>query len=219
MIIYNKQIKEEDLLKFNIVISENSKVANGVKLGCNVCIVGDSIVEKDVEIGSNSVLENCIIKQGAKIVSSFLTDSKVGNFSTIGPFANLRTNSVVGKNCRIGNFVEIKNSKIGDGCKIAHLTYVGDAELKENCNIGCGVVFCNYNGEIKQKTLIGKNVFIGSNVNLIAPLKIEDCVYIAAGSTINKDIKKFNFAIARARQVNKQEFLNPYIKTLKNSKK
>ena len=120
-------------------------------------------------------------------------------------------NSVVGENNRVGNFVEIKNSKTQKDCKMAHLSYIGDAEMGENCNIGCGVVFCNYNGKIKQKSVLGNNVFVGSNVNLIAPVQLGDNSYIAAGSTIYQNVENGEFAIARARQTNKQNFKNPYV--------
>ena len=111
----------------------------------------------------------------------------------------------------MGNFVEVKNAIVGDGSKMAHLAYIGDTEIGKNCNIGCGVVFCNYNGKIKQKSYLGDNVFVGSNANIIAPVTISDNAYIAAGSTINKDVGKGDLAIARVRQENKKNFKNPYL--------
>ena len=212
MLIYRKNLTKEELLKRNIVIDKSAIVAEGVKLECNVCVLGTSVVGKDCVVGANSVLENCELDEGVKVLSSFISSSRVGKFSTVGPFAHLRNGCEIGANCRIGNFVEIKNSKLGEKCKVAHLTYIGDAELNENCNVGCGVVFCNYNGCVKQKVKVGKNVFIGSNVNLIAPLVVEDNAYIAAGSTINKNIHENDFAIARARQENKKGFVNPYLR-------
>ncbi|MCQ2555910.1 MAG: bifunctional UDP-N-acetylglucosamine diphosphorylase/glucosamine-1-phosphate N-acetyltransferase GlmU, partial [Clostridia bacterium] len=106
----------------------------------------------------------------------------------------------------MGNFIEIKKSTLGRKSKMAHLAYMGDAVVGENCNIGCGVVFCNYNGKTKQKCILGNNVFVGSNANLIAPVNIGDNVYIAGGSTINEDIKTGEFSIARARQTTKTNF-------------
>ena len=125
--------------------------------------------------------------------------------------ANIHDNAIVGENCRIGNFVEIKNSVIGANTKMAHLAYIGDAQIGKNCNISCGVIFCNYNGKSKQRSYDGDNVFVGSNANLIAPVVISDNAYIAAGSTINKDVENGDLAIARARQENKKNFKNPYI--------
>ena len=129
----------------------------------------------------------------------------------MGPFATIKKDSIVGKNCRIGNFVEIKKSKIGDNTKIAHLTYVGDASIGCDCNIGCGVVFCNYDGHLKRNSIVGNKVFIGSNVNIIAPVNIGDEAYVAAGSTINKNVENNQFAIARSFQTNKENFKNPYL--------
>ncbi|MFQ6752581.1 MAG: UDP-N-acetylglucosamine diphosphorylase [Clostridia bacterium] len=214
-IYYKSTIDKEELHRMNIVIDDGAIIADGVKIYYGVCILGNSIVDQGVEIGSNSVIENSKIGIGVKIQSSVIKDSVIKKSSCVGPFAHIRNITIVGESCRIGNFVEIKNATIGNGCKIAHLTYVGDAIIGVNCNLGCGVVFCNYNGEKKQFSTIGDNVFIGSNVNIIAPVNIADWAYIAAGSTINKDIDIDEFAIARARQENKKNFNNPY----KNSKK
>ena len=125
---------------------------------------------------------------------------KIGAGTKIGPGVVLRGECVIGENCRITNFVEIKKSIIGNGTKISHMSYIGDAEVGKNCNIGCGVVFCNYNGRIKQQTVVGENVFIGSNSNLVSPVKIGDNAYVAAGSTITKDVPANALGIGRARQ-------------------
>lgn len=214
-IYYKSTIEKEELHRMNIVIDDGVIIAEGVKISHGVCLLGDTEIDEGVEIGSNSIIENANIESGVKIQSSVIKDSVIKKSSTVGPFAHIRNNTTIGENCRIGNFVEIKNTTIGDGCKIAHLTYVGDASLGVNCNLGCGVVFCNYNGEIKQFSTIGDNVFIGSNVNIIAPVNIGNWAYIAAGSTINKDIDIDEFSIARSRQENKKNFNNPY----KNNKK
>ncbi len=211
-IIYYKNIAREKLLHYNIVIEESVLIADGVVLECGVCVLGDSVIGCGCEIKSNSVIENSKLGENVKVVSSFVVDSIVGNNTTIGPFANIKKNTIIGGGCRIGNFVEIKNSIIGDETKIAHLTYVGDANIGSGCNFGCGVVFCNYNGKIKQKTIVGNDVFVGSNVNLIAPIEIGDGAYIAAGSTINKNVESNQFAIARNFQTNKENFNNPYVK-------
>ena len=213
-----ENIDKATLLSMNIVISNSAIIGKNVKLGSNVIISGKSIIEDNVEIGSNSHIENSHIYKDVKIRSSYIQDSIVKDKCNIGPFSHIRVNSVVEANCRIGNFVEIKNSTIGENSKCAHLSYVGDAIIGKKCNIGCGVVFCNYDGEKKYRTTVGDDCFIGSNTNIIAPIKISDRAYIAAGSTINKDIASGEFAIARARQENKHNFNNPYIKNLANKK-
>lgn len=215
-IVYSKNLNKEDLLKYNIVIEDSVDIKDNVKLSHGVCILGSSVIEANCIIENNSIIENSHIGCGVEILSSHISNSKIGECCTIGPFANIKKQSIVGKNCRIGNFVEVKNSMIGDGSKIAHLAYVGDAEIGQNCNIGCGVVFCNYNGKIKQRSVLGDKVFIGCNVNIIAPVKIESETYIAAGSTITMDVENGQFAIARSRQINKNNFNNPYMENFKN---
>lgn len=215
-IVYNDKLNKTDLSPLNIVIEENVKIGKNVKLQSNVCLLGCTEIGNDAEININTVISNSKIGKGVKVLSSHIEDCNIGDNSTVGPFAHLRNNSSIGKNSRIGNFVEIKNSSLGEGCKVAHLTYIGDATLGKNCNIGCGVVFCNYNGKIKQRCTLGDNVFVGSNVNLIAPVNLGDNTFIAAGSTINKDVEKSEFAIARARQENKKNFKNPYLDNKKS---
>lgn len=163
-------------------------------------IKGKSMIKSGVNILPGNYIENCIIESGARIDSSRLYDSLVGEGTRVGPFAYLRPNSVVGANCRIGDFVELKNCVIGDGSKVSHLTYVGDAELGSDCNVGCGVVFANYDGKNKYRSVVGNRVFIGSNANIVAPVTIADRAFIAAGSTITKAVPSQALAIARARQ-------------------
>ena len=143
------------------------------------------------------------IGSNCRIESSYIRDSIIGDHVTVGPFAHIRNQSIVSDNVRIGNFVEIKKSTLSKGVKSAHLTYLGDSEIGENTNIGCGTITVNYDGTNKHKTVIGKNSFIGSNVNLIAPITIGDNATIAAGSTINEDVPSDSLAIARERQTTK----------------
>ncbi len=210
-VIYSKSTPKSKLNAHNISISKECKIGNNVKIysGCRLC--GKCIVEDNVTLWHNSFLDSATVGEGTEIKSSYVENSIIGKKCTVGPFAHIRDNSSVGDECRLGNFIEIKNSIMGKKSKMAHLAYMGDAIVGENCNIGCGVVFCNYNGKIKQKCILGNNVFVGSNANLIAPVTIEDNTYIAGGSTINQDIKKGEFAIARARQTNKTNFKNPYL--------
>lgn len=143
----------------------------------------------------------------AKVLHSYVRGACVQENSQIGVFAHLREGSNIMENCRIGNFVETKKAVIKSGSKVSHLTYVGDAIIGKNVNVGCGTVFCNYNGKNKQQTVVGDNVFIGSNSNLVAPLIVEDNSFIAAGSTITEFVPSKCLAIARARQVNKENYL------------
>ena len=151
----------------------------------------------------NCRIENSKIGKGVKIYSSTITESTVDDGCTIGPYAHLRPNSHLGKNIRIGNFVEVKNSTIGDNSKAGHLAYIGDADVGKNVNIGCGVVFVNYNGRSKSRSLVEDNAFIGSNANLVAPVVVKKWGYVAAGSTITEDVGEGCLSIARAKQVNK----------------
>lgn len=210
-IIYTKGISKSMLKQKNIVITDDCMVADNTKIWSGVCLKQGTTIEQDCEITSNSVLQNSHIGVGCVIKSSFLEDCSVGDGCSVGPFAHIRGGAVLGNNCRVGNFVEIKNAQIGDGSKMAHLAYVGDAQIGKNCNIGCGVIFCNYNGKTKQRSVLGDNVFVGSNTNLIAPVNIGDNAYIAGGSTITQNISAGEFAIARSRQTNKTGFKNPYL--------
>lgn len=159
----------------------------------------------------NSFIENSIIRKGTKIYSSHIEKSEIGNCCLIGPFAHLRTGSKIGDNVKIGNFCEIKNSEVGNNSKVCHLSYVGDATIGKNCNIGCGVIFVNYNGKIKQKTIVEDGVFVGSNVNVIAPVVIKKGAYICAGTTIDKDVDKNDFVIGRVRQEAKKGLALKYL--------
>lgn len=179
-------------------IEEGVIVEEGALVMPFVIIKGKSVIKKGAVIESFSYLDNAVIEEGAHIRASRITDSTVGQNTTVGPNAHLREHSAVGKNCRVGNFVEMKKSSLGDFSKAAHLAYIGDAAVGKNCNVGCGVVFVNYDGKKKHKTTVGDNCFIGSNCNLIAPLKIEEGCYIACGTTLTCDLEKDDFAIGRA---------------------
>ena len=142
-----------------------------------------------------------------EIESSLIESSIVSNGVKIGPFSHLRPNSNIGDNCKIGNFVEIKNSSLGKGTKASHLAYVGDADVGKNVNIGCGAIFVNYDGKNKFRTIVGDNAFIGSNSNLVAPLVVEDYGYVAAGSTITKKVSKGELALERSKQLSFKDWV------------
>lgn len=217
-IIYNENDDRKEMEKLNIFIDDKSKIGKNVKI-CVGAKIFNSLIDDFCEIGFNSIIKNSKLHNGVKVEASYIEDCEIGEGCMVGPFATLKKHSIIGSNCRVGNFVEIKKSLIGNNTKIAHLAYVGDAIIGDDCNVGCGVVFCNYNGAEKRCSTVGDRVFIGSNVNVVAPVKIEDETYIAAGSTIVKDVLKNQFAIARENQTNKNNFNNPYLKKFKNLKK
>lgn len=181
----------------DVVIGRDCTIYPNVHIQRNSTIDDESIIRENTTIENSKIGKNCVIK------SSTIVDSKVGDNTTVGPYAYLRPNSDIGDNCKIGDFVEVKNAKLHDGVKASHLAYIGDAEVFENVNIGCGVVFANYDGKNKHKTIVGKGAFIGSNANLVAPVTVGENVLVAAGSTITNDVPDSSLAIARQRQINK----------------
>lgn len=194
----------------NSSISVDAYIEPGVIIENNVQILGHSFIEKGTFIGSNSIISNCKIGKNNRILSSVISDSTLGDNNQIGPFAHLRQHCIIKDNTRIGNYVEIKNSIINNGTKISHLTYIGDTTCGSNVNFGCGTVIVNYDGEKKHHTQIGDNVFIGCNSNLIAPIKIGNNSFIAAGSTITDNMDKESFAIARSKQITKENYARKY---------
>lgn len=184
-------------------------ISPSVAIGQDAIIYPNVFLEGDTKIG-----KNCIIYQGVRIRDSILEDdvqikdctvvegSHIKSGSKIGPFAHIRPESIIGKECRIGNFVEVKKSMIGDCTKAAHLSYIGDAEIGKDVNIGAGTITCNYDGKKKHKTIIEDDVFIGSDTQLVAPVKIGKGAYIGAGSTITKEVPPDALAISRTPQKN-----------------
>ena len=191
---------------------DKNYIHNSVNIDIGCTIEGINNISKDVNILHNSVIKNMSIGANTKVDFSYMEDSIVGDNCIVGPFARIRPNCIMGNNIKLGNFVEIKNSVIGDGTKISHLAYVGDSVVGKNCNIGCGVIFANYNGKEKNKIVIGDNCFIGSNCNLIAPLKISDNTYICAGTTVTKDTNPYDFVIGRSRETIKPNRASKYMK-------
>jgi len=188
-------------IECDVIIGQDTVVYPG-----NI-IEGTTVVGENCVLYSNNRITNSIIGDDVTVENSVVLNSKIGNNTTVGPFAYIRPETTIGENARIGDFVEIKKSSIGDGTKVSHLTYIGDAEVGEKCNFGCGTVVVNYDGKAKYKTTIGNNVFIGCNTNLVSPVEVEDNTYIAAGSTITEKIPEGSLAIARARQINKENWV------------
>ena len=193
-----------------IIDPDNTYIEDSVIIGRDTIIYPNTYLENGTIIGShctigpNTRVINSTVRNNVTIESSKVVESVIDDGTNVGPFAYLRPGSNLGKNVKIGDFVEVKKSTIGDNSKSSHLSYIGDAEVGKNVNIGCGVVFVNYDGKNKHKTIVGDGAFVGSNSNLIAPVTVEEGGYVAAGSTITDDVKKGDLAIARARQVNKE---------------
>ncbi|MFL0247993.1 bifunctional UDP-N-acetylglucosamine diphosphorylase/glucosamine-1-phosphate N-acetyltransferase GlmU [Candidatus Clostridium stratigraminis] len=193
-----------------IIDPNTTYIGSDVEIGRDTIIYPGNVLE-----GNTAIKESCIlypnsrisdskIEAGVTIQSSVIIESQIGEGTTVGPFAYIRPESIIGKHARIGDFVEIKKSSIGDSTKVSHLTYIGDAEVGSGCNFGCGTVVVNYDGKKKYKTIIGDNVFIGCNTNLVSPVVVKDNAYTAAGSTITTEVPEGALAIARAKQVNKE---------------
>ncbi|OKP86969.1 bifunctional UDP-N-acetylglucosamine diphosphorylase/glucosamine-1-phosphate N-acetyltransferase GlmU [Paenibacillus sp. P32E] len=164
---------------------------------------GKTVIGEDCIIGPSSEIEDCVVMDGAEVKHSVLNQAQVGARTSVGPFAYLRPGAVLGEEVKIGDFVEIKNASIGDGSKVSHLSYIGDATVGKNVNVGCGAITVNYDGYNKSRTEIGDDAFIGSNVNLVAPVTVGKGAFVVAGSTITRSVSENDLAIARVRQENK----------------
>jgi len=189
-------------------IDDGIKIGRGVVIYPNVIIEGACEIAPGATIGMGCHLTDTTVGEGVHIRQTVANGAKIGANSDVGPFACLRPGAVIGQNCRVGNFVEIKNANLADGVKAAHLAYIGDADVGKNVNFSCGAITANYDGEKKHRTTIGDNAFIGSNVNLIAPIEIGADAVIAAGSTITDKIPPCALGIARERQCVKLDYKN-----------
>lgn len=190
----------------NTYIAPNAVIGRDTTIYPNVTIKSNTVIGEDCQIKPNSYLENAKIGNGVKVLSSTISDSKIGDFTSVGPYAHIRNNCELGEHVRVGNFVELKNTTYGDGSKTAHLSYLGDAEVGKNTNIGCGTITVNYDGKNKYKTKIGSDAFIGCNSNLIAPLEIGDGAIVAAGTTVTENAPDDTLVIARVKQENKMGY-------------
>ena len=190
----------------NTYIAPNAVIGRDTTIYPNVTIKSNTVIGEDCQIKPNSYLENVKIGNGVKVLSSTISDSKIGDYTSVGPYAHIRNNCELGEHVRVGNFVELKNTTYGDGSKTAHLSYLGDAEIGSNTNIGCGTITVNYDGKNKYKTKIGNDAFIGCNSNLIAPLEIGDGTVVAAGTTVTENAPDDALVIARVKQENKMGY-------------
>ena len=189
---------------------------NAVYIGAEVSIGRDTVIYPGSVIGGNTIIEEgCTLVGDCHIIDSQIgmrcrlhsvsaNGATVESGAVIGPFVNLRPGTRIGRDCRIGDFVEVKNSVIGQGTKISHLSYVGDADIGERVNFGCGTVVVNYDGFKKHRATVGDDVFLGCQTKLISPVKVGDGAYTAAGSAITDDVPAGALAIARSKQVNKE---------------
>ena len=178
-------------------------VGRDVLIDINVILEGKVVIEDDVEIGPNCVIKDSTLRRGVVIkANSHIEGAILGEGSDAGPFARLRPGTVLEARAHVGNFVELKNAHMGEGAKAGHLTYLGDAEIGARTNIGAGTITCNYDGANKWKTVLGADVFIGSNNSLVAPVDISNGATTAAGSTITQNVDNAQLAVGRARQKN-----------------
>ncbi len=201
-----------------IVDPDSTYIDKEVSIGNDTIIYPQTLIEGETEIGSdcqigpNTTIKDTTIKDKVMLKNSVVEECIIREESKIGPFAYLRPGTDIGCGVKIGDFVEVKNSNIASGSKVPHLSYVGDADIEEGVNFGAGTIVVNYDGVNKHRTLVAKNSFIGCNSNLIAPIKIGEGSYIAAGSTINKDVTEGCVAFARCRQENKPGLAKRFLK-------
>lgn len=201
------KIQERLMLSGVTIIDPNTTYINdSVIIGKDTIIYpftileGNTTIGRDCEIGPNTRLINVTVGDNTKIVESNIIDSRIDYNCDIGPYAYIRPGCLVGKNVKIGDFVELKNTTIGNGSKVPHLTYMGDSQVGENVNIGAGTITCNYDGRNKHITFIDDGAFIGSNANLVAPVRIGKKAVIGAGSTITRDVPPGSLGVARNKQ-------------------
>ena len=189
--VLQQRINQEHMLRgVQIIDPDTTFISPGASIGPGTIIYPSNIIEGNAQIGKNAIL----------YPNNYIEGAQVGEGTKIGPSAHLRAGTATGKNCRVGNFVELKNVTLDDGAKVSHLAYCGDGSIGKKSNISCGVIFSNYDGNRKSRTIVGDNCFIGCNVNLVAPVDIGDGAYVAAGSTITENVPNDALGIARERQ-------------------
>jgi len=183
-----------------VYINGDVKIGKGTTIYPCVVIEGTVVIGENCIIGLNTRIVDSTIGNYTEIQQSVILESRVGDNTNIGPFAYLRPNSNIGSHCKVGDFVEVKNSSLADGAKASHLTYIGDADVGRDVNLGCGVVFVNYDGANKYRSVVKDGAFVGCNVNIVSPVVIEEGAYIAAGSTVTKDVPAGALCVAREKQ-------------------
>jgi bifunctional UDP-N-acetylglucosamine pyrophosphorylase / glucosamine-1-phosphate N-acetyltransferase len=208
--------KNEELMLAGVTIERQETVTIDklVQAGTDTVIepftrlLGATTIGQDCRIGAGAILENAILADGVTVAPyTLINDSRVDTAAQVGPFARLRMDAHVGRDARVGNFVELKKTHLGDGAKSQHLAYLGDSEIGDRVNIGAGTITCNYDGQKKHRTTIGAGAFVGSNSTLVAPIEIGENSYIAAGSVITDPVPAKSLALGRSRQVVKPEWV------------
>lgn len=202
-----------------VIIEPDVVIAPGAVILPGVILRGKTEIEEGCVIGPNALISNSHIGKNCVINASQVYDSAVEAGASVGPFSHIRPQSHIGPEVHIGDFVEVKNSTIGEKTSVSHLTYIGDSDVGKGCNFGCGVVTVNYDGEKKNRTILGDYCFVGCNSNLVAPVTLGDGAYTAAGSTITKDVPADALAVARARQENKESWAQKKLEAYKEKKK
>ncbi len=189
-----------------VIISPNAKIGKGTEIHATTEIRGESVIGENCVIGPCSIVSESKIGDGCKINASQVYDSEFENGVAIGPYTHIRPNCKLSNGVKFGAFVETKNSVIGKDTHASHLTYIGDSDVGERVNFGCGTITSNYDGKNKFRTTVGNDVFVGCNTNLVAPVKLGDGSYVAAGSTIVSDVPSGSLAIARSYQTVKEKW-------------
>ena len=179
-----------------------ASIGRGTLIGPCVTIEGGTRIGEDCRVGQNTRIRDSLIGDCVEVEQSVIVGSEVGARARIGPFAYLRPGSRIGEGAKVGDFVEIKNSSLGKGAKASHLTYIGDAEIGDGANLGCGVVFVNYDGKGKHRSTVGNGAFVGCNVNIVSPLSVGDGAYVAAGTTLTANVPDGALAVGRVKQKN-----------------
>lgn len=211
--ILRKRINDKHLEHgVTIIDPAHTYIEESVNIGIDTIIYPNTVIKGDTTIGEGTIISanceisNSVIGDEVEIKHSVITESEVGNGTTVGPYAQLRPGAKLGNAVKVGNFVEVKKSELKDGAKVSHLSYIGDAEIGERANIGCGAITVNYDGVNKFKTTVGMDAFIGCNTNLVAPVTVGDRSITAAGSTITNDVPNDSLAIARSKQTTKEGY-------------
>ena len=192
-----------------VQIAPDVVIAPGAVILAGTILRGRTVIGAGCIIGPNTLIEDSIVDEGSTVNASQVYSSHIGPHNNIGPFTHVRVNTVTDYGVHLGAYVETKNSNFARGNTVSHLTYIGDSDVGKYCNFGCGTVTCNYDGKDKFRTTIGDYCFIGCNTNLVAPVKIGDGAYTAAGSTITKDVPAQALGIARERQTNLDGWAEP----------
>ena len=168
-----------------------------------------TVIGEGCVIGPNTLIQDSTVGKNTTVNASQVYESRIGEKNNIGPYTHIRANTVTDYGVHLGAYVETKNSNFAIGNTVSHLTYIGDSDVGKYCNFGCGTVTCNYDGKDKHRTTIGSHVFVGCNTNLVAPVKVGDGAYTAAGSTITQDVPAGSMGIARERQTNLEGWAVP----------